>query len=70
MHADLVRHTSRADSSRGCDLTESVLEPASVKFAMSDNLDRVLVLSYTEFVQQPVRDGGGGVKNGCTREDD
>ena len=41
-----------------------------MKFAMSDNLDRVLVLSYTEFVQQAVRDGGGGVKDGCTGEDD
>jgi hypothetical protein len=41
-----------------------------MKFAMSDNLDRVLVLSYTEFMQQPVRGGGGVVKDGCTGEDD
>jgi hypothetical protein len=62
--------TTHAGSSRGCRLTESVLEPANMEFAVSDNLDRVLVLSYTEFVQQPVQDGGGGVKNGCTEEGD
>jgi hypothetical protein len=26
----------------------------------------VLILSYTEFVQQPVRDRGSGIKNGRT----
>jgi hypothetical protein len=30
----------------------------------------VLVLSYTEFVRQPVRGHDSCVKNGCTREDD
>ncbi len=61
---------THAGSSRGWPLTESVLEPANMEFAVSANLDRVLVLSYTEFVQQPVQDGGGGDKNGCTEEGD
>ncbi len=30
----------------------------------------VLVLSYTEFVRQPVRGHDSCVKNGCTGEDD
>lgn len=62
--------TTRAGSAGGCRLIESVLEPANMKFAMTGNLDRVPVLGYTEFMQQPVRDGGGGVKVRCTAEDD
>ena len=36
-----------------------------MKFAVSDNLDTVLVLGYTEFVQQPAQDGGGGSRTGA-----
>ena len=57
--------TTRAGSSCGCRITEPVLEPANMKFAVSDNLDTVLVLSYTEFVQQPAQDGGGGSRTGA-----
>ena len=70
IHADLVRrHHPRGFVTW---LPSHRVRPgtANMKFAMSDNLDRVLVLSYTEFVQQPVRDDGGGIKDGCTGEDD
>ncbi len=43
---------------------------ANMKLQRRDNLDRVLVLSYTEFVRQPVRSHNSCVKNGCAGEDD
>jgi len=62
--------TSDADTTRAARhvavVSQSpVLEPANMKFAVSDNLDTVLVLSYTEFVQQPAQDGGGGSRTGA-----
>jgi hypothetical protein len=36
-----------------------------MKLQRRDNLDNVLVLSYTEFVRQPVRGRGSCVKNGA-----
>ena len=46
----------------------SMLDRHDLCFQCLGNLDRVLVLSYTESVQQSVRGDGSCVKNGCTGE--
>jgi hypothetical protein len=69
MHAEYADTASRGPS-RGCHLTDSTMGPCRLSLRRRDNLDNVLVLSYTEFVRRPVRGRGNCVKNGCTGEDD